>query len=225
MHPHPEGEPLAPSGERPVALMMAGGTASGKSTALAHEDNRQIIQQDAVHIDPDEIKAMLPEYSQLVAQGSRHAAQAVHEESSQIAGRVRAEAVKRRLNIVLDGTGDSDPGKTAQKIKQLSDSGYDVHMLYVNAPTNVAIANAAQRAGRTGRWVPESEIRRQHKNVSARFVTDVQPLIGEGKVAHVRMYHNEGNNPVLMAEGHGGDMQVFEPDLFEKFIKKQEEPA
>ncbi len=56
-----DGQPLQPPADgNKQALFMGGGTASGKGSAL--KLNPQVIPPDAVTIDPDEIKAMLPEY-------------------------------------------------------------------------------------------------------------------------------------------------------------------
>lgn len=228
LHPDPNGEFLAKPEGTPRALFMAGGTASGKSTALSLAENADVTPPDAVHIDPDEIKSMIPEYVQMVRAKDKYAANGVHEESSDIASRLKDEAHSRGLNIVLDGTGDSGmnadgQGKFASKIKSMKDSGYDTHLFYVNAPTEMAVERAIDRAYKTGRWVPTPEIRKQHKTVSARFDDSVKPLIEDGTVSSVRMYDTTGDPPTLFASGGNGRFEVHDQALHDAFIAKAKE--
>lgn len=222
MHPHAEGEYLTAAPGKPAVLMMAGGTASGKSTALALPENAGETPEDAVHIDPDEIKAMIPEYNQMVQAGDKFAASGVHEESSDISKRLLAEAMKRGLNIVRDGTGNSPGPKFGGQIRDMVNAGYDVRVFYVNAPTDLAIVRATSRAQRSGRWVPEPEIRNQHTRVSQRFVEHVRPLVEDGTISHIAMWQTEGA-PTKFAEGGGGQFSVVEPDLYQRFVDKAQE--
>lgn len=224
MHPNPLGESLQPppSGA-PKVLFMAGGTASGKSSALALPENADVVPKDAVHVDPDEIKAMLPEYVQMVQAGDKFAASGVHEESSDISKRLLAEGMKRGLNIVRDGTGNSpNPRKFAGQIEEMRKSGYEPHLLYVNAPTDVAVKRMIGRAKETGRYVPVPEVKSQHLNVSKNFEHGVRPLVENGTVHSFRMYDTE-NEPRLIASGGNGSLSVHEPGLFQRFLDKSHE--
>lgn len=222
LHPDPDGDPLRTVGERPRVLFVAGGTASGKSSAMGLEENAMVVPPDAVNIDPDEIKAMLPEYVEMIGSGDKYAAVGVHLESGQIARRLLNEAMRRGLNISRDGTGDSPGMKFAKEISKMSAAGYEVHVFYVNAPTDVAVERAERRARETGRWVPESQIREIHKNVSARFTQHVLPLVREGTISKLSMYQTEGD-PVPIAEGGGGSFQVLDQRLYDRFVAKRNE--
>jgi hypothetical protein len=48
-------------------------------------------------------------------------------------------------NVVLDGTGDSGPGKFLGKIQSVHDAGYKTNVLMVDAPTNQAIDRMVTR--------------------------------------------------------------------------------
>lgn len=224
LHPDPNGEFLPKPEGAPRVLFMAGGTASGKSTALALDDNADVQPPGAVHIDPDEIKSMIPEYVQMVRAQDRYAASAVHEESSDIAKRLQAEAIRRGLNVVLDGTGNSGSGKFAGKMKDMKEAGYQIDAFYVNAPTEVAIERAIDRARKTGRWVPTPEIRNQHKNVSARFNDDIKPLVEDGTINSIRMY-DTGAEPTMFASGGNGRFEIHDPALHDQFVAKGTEAA
>jgi predicted ABC-type ATPase len=94
------------------------------------------------------------------------------------------------LNVVVDGTGDSKKGKFAGKMKDMDGAGYDVSALYVTIPTDEAVVRATKRAMKSGRWVPEPELRSQHKNVSANF-EDVAALPFCPK--DLKLYDNSGD--------------------------------
>ena len=231
--PDPEGVPLTPSGLKRV-LMMGGGTASGKSSAL--EANPDAMPDAAVLIDPDEIKSFLPEYTKLIQGESKYSATAVHEESSDIAQMLRAAAVAKGLNIVLDGTGDSKggavdektgekkPSKFAQKLLDFKADGYDVEMFYVNATVQNAVVRAIDRAQKSGRWVPTPEIHSQHQKVSGRFLDSIKPLVEDGTVSRIRMFDTNSDNPILFAEGGKGQFNVVDQNLYDGFEAKADAP-
>lgn len=210
-----------PKGNKRV-LFMAGGPASGKSSALALPENQDMQPDQAAEIDPDAIKAQLPEYQEMVAGGDKYAATGAHEESSDLSKRILAEAMTRGLNVLRDGTGDSNPGKFARQMQEMKDAGYDINVFYVNAPTDVAIDRATSRARRTGRWVPTPEIRKQHKHVSMNFDSDIRPLVENGTIAHLKMFQTEGD-PVMFGEGSGGSFSVKDQGLFARFLAKADE--
>lgn len=154
--------------DHPVTLFMAGGSGAGKSTILAKLKD---VPENAVLINPDEIKAMLPEYRQMLAGGDAYAAWGTHEESSDIAKKLLATVNERGYNTIVDGTGDSEPGKFLGKIEAANMGGRHAKVVLVDIPTDLAVERAMKRAETTGRMVPEGEIRRVHKSVASNFST------------------------------------------------------
>ena len=234
----PEGEYLAAPTGKPRALFMGGGTASGKSTALKLDENKDVQPEDAVLIDPDEIKGLLPEYGEMVERGERYAASAVHEESSALAKRLQVEAMRRGLNVIVDGTGDSqvdadDPesaGKLRKKVEAFhgaqgdaTPEGYDVSMFYVNAPTEIALVRATTRAMREGRWVPKPEIESIHRGVSQRWQREVLAMIEEGVIIDARGYQTSGTPTRMFHLDENGKLVVLEQDLYDAFLAKADE--
>lgn len=232
----PKGRELvAPDPADRWALFMGGGPASGKSSALNMDENADVVPPDAVIIDPDEIKGLLPEYREMVAGGDRYAATAAHEESSHIAAEILRRARAKGLNVVMDGTGDSGKEKTERelygkvpkfvgKMIDAREHGYNVRVFYVNAPTEVAEVRATKRAFREGRWVPGVEIRQQHKGVSANAVT-LSELVGEHKdlVQDVRGFDTAVFPPQRMFTYDENGFRVDSEDLWRKFQEKANE--
>jgi phage portal protein BeeE/predicted ABC-type ATPase len=219
----------ARGGEPPKALFMAGGPASGKTSVLkAHPD---LTPAAAVQVNPDDVKEQLPEYRTLVRAKDKYAAMAAHEESSDIAKRMQSEAEDLGLNMVIDGTGDSKEGKFVKKLRQANDAGYDVSVAYVTVPTDTAVTRAVKRAFKSGRWVPEPEIRKQHRNISKnwkdvkdlKFLRDIQVYDNNDGAADPLSIAPVQSTPTLIASGKGGDVHVHDDDLYASFVMKGNE--
>lgn len=212
-------EGAVPAEGTPTAIFLAGGSASGKSTI-----EKGLDTQGMVTIDSDAIKKMLPEYIDLMKIGGdarAPAAMNVHEESSDIAARAYEMAKERGFSVVIDGTGNSGPGKFLSKLDDARDSGYDVDVVYVSAPTAVAQARAKKRAERDGRLVPPEVIASIHKGVSRAFEGDI--LTSDYPV-QVWDTGAEGQPPALIYErARGAEGRVKDQTLFSAFLAKAKE--
>jgi predicted ABC-type ATPase len=211
-----KGEPV-PLDETPSATFLAGGSGAGKSTVKRTLQAEGRFPTKAVDIDPDAIKERLPEYQRAVEVSDKYGARIVHEESSDIAKMVLEEAKARRMNVVIDGTGDSEPGKFVGKIEQQAAAGYDVDVVMVDIPTDEAVVRAQARFERSGRYVPEKVIRQIHGDVAARFTE----WRDSPAVRRWELWANEGKPPVLVAEKMPGfGTVVRQPRRYREFLKK-----
>jgi len=200
--------------EHPVATFFGGGPASGKSTAL------KATHEDTAHIDPDDIKAQLPEYQQMTDAKDPRAAAYVHEESSLIARKATRQAQKRRLNFTLDGTGDSDVAKMAGKVDDARKHGYMTEGKYVTVGTGEAVKRAKARAAATGRHVPETFIRETHAAVSDTYAKAAKM----GLFDKTELWDNNGPDPALVAHKEpGGAFTVADEAAWRAFLAKTEE--
>jgi predicted ABC-type ATPase len=195
--------------DKPIATFFGGGPASGKS-ALAGPGN-------AVKIDPDEIKAQLPEYQQMTTAGDPQAAAYTHEESSFISASAVAQARAKKLNYTLDGTGDSSYAKMKSKVDAARAAGHEVHGKYVTADTDEAVNRAMKRAEHTGRMVPEAVIRSTHASVSQVFGQAVK----DGLFDTVELWDNNGAGAArLIVSGHGKNVTVHDAKAYQSFLDK-----
>ncbi|HEY5553164.1 MAG TPA: zeta toxin family protein, partial [Opitutaceae bacterium] len=165
--------PSVPETQKPVAVLMMGGTASGKSTLVRHAMGDA---HDFVNVNSDDCKEQLPEYQRGISLGHRNgvavsakdAAGSVHEESSDIADALRDRTVKARKNMVLDGT-----GKNAEKflatMKSLREAGYHVRVMMPHVKFEEAKKRAIDRANHTGRYVDEKVMEQNHHLVPGNF--------------------------------------------------------
>ena len=210
---HLKGKQPDPGGRR--MMFLAGGTASGKSSQKrGRPDLRNFVD-----IDPDTIKEMLPEYGQMRDANERYATQGVHEESSDIAKMIQAEAMRRKLNVLVDGTGDAEKGKFLGKMRDADERGYKVEVILADVPTETAIDRMIERGKRQGRFVPVKIVREIHRGVAARH----KEWRSQAFLDHWEVWDNDGSQPVLLAEGGGGNITVHEKDLYEKFMAKADE--
>jgi len=238
--------PKVPLDETPKALFMFGGTAAGKSSALKKAES-DVVPRNAVTLDPDDIKVQLPEYKQMMGDRKtktlpngktiqvpiapdRYAAAGVHEESSALSKYIQKMAQDARMNIVVDGTGDSDawdgtnPSKFGKKIIAASDKGYEPSVFGVNAPTDVAVASATKRARVTGRWVPEPEIRKIHRTVSAN-VPEVQHMAEQGIVKRAQFWDRSSGDMkrIGQVDPATGKLNVLDPQAWQAMLDKAKE--
>jgi predicted kinase len=206
-----------------TAIFLAGGPASGKSTLL--REGHVKPPEDAVQINPDIIKTMLPEYAALIAAGDPEASSKVHEESSHIAKWLQNLAMAREHHVVVDGTGNSEPGKFASKIQRTVDHGYETSVHYATIPTDEAIRRSEERAKNPksesyGRRVPLGFLRTAHSHVSRSFAHDVSQM----KDVSVHVFDTSGKKPKRIYEKHAGSAgKVVHKKRYDQFVAKQHE--
>jgi hypothetical protein len=206
----------------PKAIFTAGGAASGKS-ALAGQSSDPAsnlpVPDDHVYINPDDIKKMLPEYDELRRSGHGElSAAATHEESSDIAKQLTAIAMQRHRHIIVDGTGNSTPGKFGRKLQAANAAGYDVDARYAHVPVKEAMDRENKRAARTGRKVDHAVLAAQHKTVSESYVKDVRQMKG----IHVHIYSTvkRGKPSLIASHDPRGRLTVYDPAAYREMQDK-----
>ena len=199
---------VTPPGGTPTVWVMGGGPAAGKSVMLD-----QLDTPNAVHIDPDNIKSFLPEYREGVQKGLAEVASIVHEESSALAKRVAAEAVRGNYNLLMDGTGDNTYESLAKKVAGYRANGARVVANYVVVDTDTAVERAIKRGQRTGRFVPETYIRSVHDNIR----TILPRAIKEGLFDELTVWDNNGASARKIAEYRNGTLTVLDREAWGRF--------
>jgi Zeta toxin/Phage portal protein len=223
-------------GRGPVATIMGGGVAVGKSTirGLCVPPG-----SDPVVADPDAIKAQLPEYEALKKEDPSGAATVVHEESSVINKQLIAQAIKKRLDIVYDGS-FSNSVSSDSLIKALHGAGYKVDVTYADVPTSVAMERALTRAKTStnpadaGRYVPFDDriingqvvegAKTRHRLAAANFF-GLKDKTGASKPDSLRVYDTSGpfgSTPSLFYSKVGDKENIYDPNRFNQFKLKSQ---
>jgi hypothetical protein len=96
--------------------------------------------------DPDDAKAILPEYENGIG------TKAVHEESSRLSGRVMGRLLVEGDNLILPRVGAS-LGSVSGYVARLKDWGYEVDLLHVNVPEDEAYRRMIGRFLATNRLI------------------------------------------------------------------------
>lgn len=209
-----------PEGERPVAILTGGGSASGKSSVIS--EVMKNFSKDLVHVDADKIKEELPEYKEMTANKDERAAAYSHEESSHLTSEMIKQSVNSNKSFLYDST-FSKPEKFQKLVKDLQDKGYMVHVVFVDLPAEEAHKRAAARAAKTGRKVPKEIIETSHKGA-------IQTLNSVHDLPHsVSVYSNKGKKPELKFARFGNQRPVMDESHLEEMrqrghLVKAEEP-
>lgn len=148
--------------------MLGGGPASGKSSVMNPDTSDDA---NAVTVDPDAIKGMLPGYAEM-SRETDEAAGYYHEESSALAKRFAEVAFRENYNVVYDGTGDGSVASVEKKINGARSHGYEVNAKYVTIDTEEAVRRNraryenAKAKGENPRLPNEELVRDCHAKVS-----------------------------------------------------------
>jgi SPP1 gp7 family putative phage head morphogenesis protein len=119
----------------PRLVLLIGPAGSGK-TSVGRKYVKELVP-DHVLVDADECKTRLPEYR------GWNSPQ-VHDESGYLVRRIRGAAVKSRANILFDSTG-RDSKHLEETVNEYHSKGYQIHVIHVTVPPEVAVERAAQR--------------------------------------------------------------------------------
>ena len=173
---------------KPIAILMGGSPASGKSTFL-REYAPYLLKEEILRIDADEVRSMLPEYEGWNASQT-------HLETKDIVNTLLSDktiGLPCDTDIIYDGTMNSNKSYLPL-IKVLRKLGYEIFVVYIDkVPKDVIVDRALKRYGKSGRFVP---------------LEVIDDFFDKGKDAL-----NEIKKKVdgyMIVDGSGGDYKVVE---------------
>ena len=179
-----------PKRKVPVAVFMAGGPGSGKSTGMRALDKAGIlILKKYVIIDSDAIKEFIPEYADFKKISIKRAASVGHRESSYLKDRIFGLGINQRINLILDGT-LSNYRKYEGVIRSIKPRGYSNPIIYVKASLPELIKRVDLRAERTGRMVPHSFVKKSVKSIE-------ESVSGLEKVVRATFHINNDRKAII----------------------------
>lgn len=201
--------------DKPVALMTGGGPASGKSV-LTREGHVESLK-NAVTVDSDEIKKLLPEYKLGTKVKDPNAAAYAHEESSYLSKEIMRRAAESKRNVFLDGTGDSSIESLKKKTTALRLGGQTLRANYVTVDTAEAIRRNEARAAKTGRMVPNSFVSETHKNISKIF----PQILEENLFDEITLWDtNTPGKTIRVLTQRNGKIEIHDEELYRRFLDK-----
>jgi hypothetical protein len=167
----PEAEDLQSHPDGPQVMFSGGGYAAGKGSVLKILGARDELPPDSFTLDPDQIKAELPEFQEMIG-SDPEANMHVYQEAWAISQEIQARAMERKLNIVVDGISDTSPDEMGERARAFTARGYKAKAVYVDIPTDEAMKRAANRAinakeDSDRRMIPEIIMRSVHRDVAS----------------------------------------------------------
>lgn len=139
--------------EQPIAILMGGSPASGKSTFLK-KYAPYLLKEEIFKVDADEIRAKLPEYK-------GYNANQTHLETKDIVSLLLSDrniGIPCRFDVIYDGTMNNTKSYLPL-IELLKNEGYKVFIVYIDkVPKDVIVKRALERYKKSGRFVPLSVI-------------------------------------------------------------------
>lgn len=206
-----------PSDKMPICIMMMGGPASGKSSAVRQMG---LNLDDFVVGDANGVKEMLPEYREAVQGRARNAAAMAHEESSYLVKKIHSQAIKDNKNLVIDGTG-AKAESYISKIKELRAKIYHVQLIFVDTDPDIALKRAQTRAEKTGRYVPDEIVTGAYETIPDNF-REISRLCDD-----VTVFNSDSIPPIkkIMERSDDGSIKILDAALVNKLSSKQKKGA
>jgi predicted ABC-type ATPase len=199
--------PVAPE-KQPVAIMLMGGPASGKSSIA-----RGLPANKFVRLDADAVKEYIPEYKVAVKWRAKDAAEMVHDESIHLMQEIRAKAIHDRKNLVMDGTG-RHVDSYIRMISDLKKAGYHVKLVMTHLDKDIAKERAKVRASQTGRKVPDHVVDAAYHDVPRNF----QPIAMFADDFEV--WDTKGEQPKLVWSRNEGKETIHDQHFVDNFHAK-----
>ena len=174
--------------DEPIAILMGGSPASGKSTFL-RKYAPYLLKEEILKVDADEIRAKLPEYKGWNANQT-------HQETKDIVNTLlsdRTIGIPCKYDVIYDGTMNSAKSYYPL-IVLLKKLGYKIFIVYIDkVEEEVVKKRALERYKKSGRFVPMAVI--------DDFFTRGKSALNELK---------DKADGYMVVDGSGGDYKVIE---------------
>jgi len=174
--------------DEPIAILMGGSPASGKSTFL-RKYAPYLLKEEILKVDADEIRAKLPEYKGWNATST-------HLETKDIVNTLlsdRTIGIPCKYDVIYDGTMNSTKSYLPL-IELLKKLGYKIFIVYIDKVAEETVKKRAlERYKKSGRFVPMAVI--------DDFFTRGKSALNELK---------DKTDGYMVVDGAGGDYKVIE---------------
>ena len=183
-----KGDLICIQNNEPIAILMGGSPASGKSTFL-RKYAPYLLKEEILKVDADEIRAKLPEYKGWNATST-------HQETKDIVNTLlsdRTIGIPCKYDIIYDGTMNSTKSYYPL-IALLKKLGYKIFIVYIDKVDEAVVKKRAlERYKKSGRFVPLAVI--------DDFFTRGKSALNELK---------SKADGYMIVDGSGGDYNVIE---------------
>jgi Zeta toxin. len=199
---------------QPVAILMGGGSASGKTwlRGLIHQEQKDLDNHFLI-IDSDEIKKELPEYKDLFESNPKKMASLLHDESSDISFNLLIRCITEKINFIYDGT-MKNLEKYNKIITALEENGYQIRAAIADVELDEAIRRNEERFERTKRRVPVNELINSHVGVSETFMQL------KDRLTEFALYDTTDGYDIFAKKTLDEGEQIINDQRMQAFVKK-----
>ena len=139
--------------EQPTVYVLGGASGTGKTNARNTNFAGIPSYEDAVVVDPDDAKMVMPEARYWFEKRLPDAANLTHTESRALAASLMRKAASEGIDMTYDTSGQFNDGN--RDLINWKNAGYKVVAHYFFSPDDVILERNAERFERTGRMVPD----------------------------------------------------------------------
>jgi hypothetical protein len=139
--------------EQPTVYVLGGSSGTGKTIARTSGFSGIPSYNDAVVIDPDDAKMVMPEARYWYERQLPDAANLTHAESRALAASLMRRASSEGIDMTYDTSGQFNDGN--KDLINWRKAGYKIVAHYFFSPDDVILKRNAERFERTGRMVPD----------------------------------------------------------------------
>ena len=198
-------------GRKKRAVILGGPTGVGKSTLRTRYGTQVGIpdRSQALHLDPDEIRELIPEYRDWILNTSVSAPELTHGESMHLVQEGVKDAIANNLDIVHDTTGRD----FRDVLTNLDKAGYEKIAHFATGDLDQAIAQAQERARLTNRYRTPADIAQSFRGVASALDGYIQADIFD----EFYLWDTTKRPPVMIASKKKGQpLQVFDRTAWDK---------
>jgi ADP-ribose pyrophosphatase YjhB (NUDIX family) len=196
--------------EQPTVFVLGGSSGTGKTVARSTNFSGIPSYQDAVVVDPDDAKMIMPEARYWFEKRLPDAANLTHSESRAIAASLMRRAASEGVDITYDTSGQFNDGN--RDLIDWKNSGYKIVAHYFFSPDDVIAQRNKERFERTGRMVPDWIPPAINRNLYFQLPS-LDPFFDE-----LFIYDTTGDpmNPVMIARrAINEQLEIMDPKLFD----------
>lgn len=180
----------AKEGQKPVAVLLMGKPAAGKSSAREKYVDQVFTDRQFTTINTDDLRAGLSDYRGWNAAATQAEAKIIN-------GQLHDRALAARHNIVFDEVA-GNTAKMTRKVEALGELGYEVHVVHVDAPLAQTSRISWERFKTSGRFVDPDYLLNDADN---KPIITYNALKALPSVKSWKSVDNEGFKGMLTDEG------------------------
>ncbi len=173
--------------EHPAAVLLGGQPGAGKSFGI--ETVKKQLNDNAIVINGDEFRPYKQGYEEIYQQHGKDASKYTGDFAGAMVQKVRDEAIKQKLNIIIEGTFRTTdiPLKEISNFKQ---HGYVVDVMVCTCPKDVSWNGTVERGDRDAKLglIPRYTPKEHHDLVVQNLPKNADTVYQSGQVRHFEVY-------------------------------------